>query len=167
VTRAHAPAARSFCVATLALFVLLGVAWSWDRSRRWADPRLDTAGFVTIRGEGSPAGERGTWLMAIHPGCPSCMARAREMSASLPQEAHAPRPVFLIVDRRRPPSTADLAELEAETIWWDARDVWRHRWGHRVYGEILRFDSGGRYLGTMPPGSTSPSAPGSEGGEEG
>jgi len=149
VRSAHAPAARAFCVAFLAVFVLLGVMWGMDRTHRWATPRLE-ASFVPVRGE--PPGRvtsRATWLMPIHPGCPSCMERARALSG----EATSARVVFLVVDRSQPPPLLALSELEAATIWWDSRGVWRHQWGHRVYGEILRFDSRGRYEETKPPDS--------------
>jgi hypothetical protein len=29
--------------------------------------------------------------------------------------------------------------------------VWRERWGHRLYGELLVFDRDGRLLETRPP----------------
>jgi hypothetical protein len=161
VTPANAPAARAFIGVALVLFVLFGVVWALDRTHRWDDPRLE-APFVAIRGE--PPGRstgRPTWLVPINPLCPSCMARARALS----REFHSARMVFLVVDRSRPVPPLALADLEADAIWWDPRGVWRHRWGHRVYGEILRFDSGGHYRGTTPP-TANRTAPG-QGGEEG
>jgi hypothetical protein len=158
VKQAHAPAARAVCVAAIAAFLLLGAAWALDRSHRWDAPRLDTSSFVRIRGAPSVSSDRPMSLVPINPACPSCMKRARELSGGPRSE----RLVFLIVDRPSPPPPLALSELEADAIWWDARGIWRHRWGHRVYGEILRFDPRGRYRGTTPPRF----APDEQGGEE-
>jgi len=57
----------------------------------------------------------------------------------------------LIVDQEREPSPRSVAMLRAETVWWDRAGVWRGRWGHRLYGELLRFDASGKYVETLPP----------------
>lgn len=162
--------ARASCIVMAALLALLGTWWAVDRSHRWETPRLDPQLFPPLQdeaGAGGPA--RDTWLMPINPHCPSCMARAREFGVAIWRMRGAPRRVLLVVDQRRPPALAALAELKADAVWWDRGGVWRHRWGHRLYGEVLRFDPHGSYRGTSPPSRSlveSPqSPPETEGGE--
>ena len=136
-----------------AAIALVAVLWIVDRSRPWKRPRLEAATFVTLRegSAGASANARETWLIPINPGCPSCLTRARMVLASRPTRGLGPRLVLLVVDRRRFPSLAPLAELDADAVWWDTRGVWRGECGHRLYGEILRFDARGAYRGTSPP----------------
>jgi hypothetical protein len=68
------------------------------------------------------------------------------------------RVAALIVDTPRRPDAALGAELGADELWWDAAAIWRHRWGHRVYGEVLCFDSHGTYLRALAP-SAVPASP--------
>lgn len=161
---------RFLGAAALTAFAALGVWWAVDRAHRWETPRLDAALFTAVS-DAALVSSRGrdTWLVPINLRCPTCMGRARELSV-LGRAPHAPRLIFLVVDQRRKPSPSALAGLSAGGAWWDGRGVWRHRWGHRLYGEILRFDSRGRYRGTTPPSGAAaevPEPPPDEGGEEG
>ncbi len=142
--------ARIACGILLGSFLLLGIGWTLDRSRPWEVPDLDRAAFVALRGEPGSMG-RETWVMAINLGCPSCLARARRLTDPRWPARTAPRRVLLVVDQRRPPQPVAWSELRADAVWWDAAGTWRRRWGHRIYGEVLRFDRHGRYLGTTPP----------------
>jgi hypothetical protein len=153
-----------FFVLTSIGFVLLGILWGIDRSRRWETPQLDAERFVIVRG-GATVLARATWLVPVNLRCPSCLARAADLRGS--QLPAGPRVVLLVVDQRRRPSPLALSGLDADAVWWDAHGVWRHRWGHRIYGETLYFDSQGRYRGTTPPSRPPSSDDGSEGGEAG
>ena len=126
----------------------LGIVWAIDRSRRWETPSLDPSRFVWLREGGSRVG-RETWLVPINLRCPSCMARAHELAAGRGGDGR--RCVWLVVDQRRRPTPVSWSELGDGSVWWDREDLWRRRWGHRLYAEVLRFDSEGRYLGTTPP----------------
>jgi hypothetical protein len=142
---------RIVWVALAIAFVFLGTLWAVDRGRRWERPRLAGAGFETLRGlTGVRPGSRGILLMPVHPGCPHCLAAWRRLTESCPGEPDCEERVALLVDVPRP-SRGALARLRARTIWWDRRGVWRGRWGHRMYGESMRFDGSGSYLGTSPP----------------
>ena len=59
--------------------------------------------------------------------------------------------VVLLVDQDRSPPRAILDSFGAASVWWDRDGTWRQVWGHRVYGERIRFDAAGRYRGTSPP----------------
>jgi hypothetical protein len=137
-------AGLAFAVAALAS---LGWLWHADRARAWQTPRLE-APLVLLRGAATDS-SAGTWLVAVNPGCPHCLeAHARLVSRS----GSGPRVGALVVDTPQRPDAPVLAALAAGPIWWDARNDWRRRWGHRVYGEVLCFDRRGRYLATRPPG---------------
>jgi hypothetical protein len=56
------------------------------------------------------------------------------------------RVVALVVDSRAQPALHRAETLRVDELWWDAQGVWRHRWGHRLYGELMRFDAEGRLL---------------------
>ena len=64
--------------------------------------------------------------------------------------ARAPeRLIALIVDARRRPGADLLRAIPRLPVWWDRDGVWRRRWGHRLYGELIEFDPAGRYLRTV------------------
>ena len=89
------------------------------------------------------------------PALPRDARAARRRRGGVPgavRRAGHPRVGALVVDTPRRPGARALAALAAGPVWWDARDDWRRRWGHRVYGEVLCFDRHGRYLDTRPPG---------------
>jgi len=124
-----------------------------DRTRRWETPRLDPGRFIVVRdavGSGAAAG----WvLMPVNLRCPHCLASLRALQRSRRANTN-PDLVVLVVDEEREPTSKSIDALHAETVWWDRDRVWRGRWGHRIYGEVLRFDPHGRYVETLPPLST-------------
>ena len=143
---------RFVWVALAILFVFLGTVWVVDRERRYEPPRLVAERFEILRGPaGVPSGARGILLVPVHPGCPHCLASWRRTMADCPGEPACEERVALLVDVAKPPAAAALARLGARAVWWDRGGVWRRRWGHRVYGERMRFDGSGIYLGTQPP----------------
>lgn len=147
---------------TLAIgFVFLGTVWMVDRGRRWDAPRLASGSFETLQGPGtaSARGARGILLVPLHLGCEHCLAAWRRLMAACPGEPRCEERVALLVDVDRRPRPSELAGLHARAIWWDRRGVWRRRWGHRIYGERMRFDGSGSYLGTSPPLGAAGEAP--------
>ena len=138
--RALAWSGLAFALAGLAA---LGGLWQLDRSRPRETPRLGEP-LVLLRACEFAPGAR-TWLVAVNPGCPHCrQVLARLASRPLP----GVRVGALIVDSRSRPSAGAIASLPGAPIWWDASNAWRRRWGHRVYGEVIRFDAAGRYAST-------------------
>jgi hypothetical protein len=121
----------------------LGWLWHVDRARVWETPSLGPPLVLLRATPGRP--DAITWLVAVNPECSHC----RKVLAQL-----AGRPMTgvrvgaLIVDTSRQPAPSTLSGLPGGPIWWDARNDWRRRWGHRTYGEVIRFDSRGRYLST-------------------
>jgi hypothetical protein len=147
--------------AVLALlgFAALGWLWHLDRARAWETPALGPP-LVLLRGPAA-ARDAATWLVAVNPDCHHCREVLRDLAARSPD---CVRVGALVVDTPGRPGRSTLARLPGAPIWWDAKQVWRRRWGHRVYGEVIRFDPRGRYSSTrlQPPGSMSlplPSAP--------
>ena len=82
-----------------------------------------------------------------------------------------------IVDAPRRPREGALARIPTDQIWWDVHDLWRGRWGHRLYGELIQFDGAGRFVRTvlaediirsgrlpLPDESMAPATPDREGG---
>jgi hypothetical protein len=132
--------------------VYLGTLWMADRARRWDRPRLMAGAFETLRGPAAPSrGSRGILLVPLNPGCGHCLASWQRLVTSCPGEPWCEDRVALLVDVDRRPALSELTRLRARAIWWDRRGVWRRRWGHRIYGEQMRFDGSGSYLGTSPP----------------
>src|SRR5436853_337955 len=60
-----------------------------------------------------------------------------------------------VVDTKKRPPAATVEALAADELRWDSTGAWRHRWGHRVYGELLCFDRAGRFIRTLAPLSDS------------
>jgi len=148
--------------------VALGTLWHFDRTRVWESPRWDDAGLVELRAaEPAVAGpERAadaashdagapgpieTWAVAVNPRCELCRASlARGLDVR--RVARSPvRLAALVVDTKRRPSSATVATLTADELRWDSTGAWRHRWGHRLYGELLCFDREGRFVRTIAP----------------
>jgi hypothetical protein len=132
----------------------LGVAalialWVVDARHGWETPRWSERRFDSIA-VGSPRwrepGER--WVVAVFPQCSHCRASLRDVALVRARMSHPPRLAALIVDTERRPPAAVVADAEVDAVFWDREQVWRKRWGHRAYGEILCFDSAGRYLRT-------------------
>ena len=121
----------------------LGWLWHFDRARAWQTPGLG-APLVLVRAATADS-SAGTWLVAVNPECAHCR---QALARLLARPRCGLRVGALIVDTPRHPGAATLAALRAAPLWWDARGDWRRRWGHRVYGEVLCFDPGGRYVRT-------------------
>ena len=140
------------------VMVVFGWVWRRDRLRVWAEPRFEAREFVRLSGDAAP-GAREFWLVAVNPKCPHCrghLARA----AIARRRSIGVRLGILLVDTPKPPAAPAFAHVAVDGLWWDARDTWRRRWGHRVYGEVMVFDRAGRYLRTMPPGFDATQNPG-------
>lgn len=141
-------------------FVFLGTLWAVDRERRWQAPRLPISGVESLRGSALPVrGSRGILLVPVNPGCFHCLAAWQRLIRACPGEPDCEDRVALLVDLDRRPSDRALQSLTASAVWWDRRSIWRGRWGHRVYGERMRFDGSGIYLGTSPPLAPEPASP--------
>lgn len=138
----------------LAGLALLAGGWLVDRSRPWEIPRWRPARFVLVRGRTDPAYHGERWVVAIQPDCPHCMAEAPLLADS--GRRLGVRVAALVVDSRRAPDLARLEALRVDELWWDAEDVWRRQWGHRLYGELMRFDSAGRLLEGADPSPRDP-----------
>jgi hypothetical protein len=124
--------AAAWIAGTLAI----GVLWFADRARPWEEPRWPDPSFVALRGAPAQGPIR---VIAVNPSCRRCLA-------SLRIHAGADDRVALIVDTPRRPGPEILRAIPAAAVWWDRSGVWRARWGHRVYGEILDFDAAGRLV---------------------
>ena len=174
-------AAGAATVGTLAL----GGAWLSDRAHRWDAPRWEPRAFVRLhsaRRGGGDAWDRGTpsgarWVMPVNPRCEHCMATLHRLDATWAQGAWKPELIALIVDTPRRPREGALARIPTDQIWWDVHDLWRGRWGHRLYGELIQFDGAGRFVRTvlaediirsgrlpLPDESMAPATPDREGG---
>jgi hypothetical protein len=138
---------RLIGTAAMLAFLLLGGWWALDRGRRWETPSLEAAFSKLRTSEASAAA--GWWLMPVNLRCPHCVEALERLRAEQ-VGLHRPLLVALIVDHDGMPSGRAVRDLPADQVWWDGAGVWRHRWGHRIYGEVLRFDSRGRYLETLP-----------------
>jgi hypothetical protein len=158
--------AGALVVAALAL----GGLWHADRGRRWEEPRWTAGRFVALR----PAldrepGKRSLWLLVVNPRCDRCVTTLRRVQARWARARPDERLAVLIVDSPARPGAAILRGLPPVPVWWDRDHVWRKRWGHRLYGELIGFDAAGRHLGTVagehalrlagPPALNDPTAP--------
>ncbi|HKQ58690.1 MAG TPA: hypothetical protein VJY35_12545 [Candidatus Eisenbacteria bacterium] len=135
--------ATAWIAGTLAL----GGLWLADRGRRWEEPHWPDPSFVALRGAPAQGPIR---VIAVNPSCSRCLE-------SLRIRAGADDRVALIVDTPRRPGVEMLRAIPAVAVVWDRGGVWRARWGHRVYGEILDFDAAGRLVSVrLEVGETSP-----------
>jgi hypothetical protein len=128
----------------LAGLVALASAWLLDRSRPWETACWRTDRFVLVGGHSDPAYRGEHWVVAVQPDCPHCMATTPVIADSA--RRLGVRIAALLVDCRHAPDPARLRILHVDELWWDADQVWRRRWGHRVYGELLRFDATGALI---------------------
>lgn len=145
-------ALRLLMNAAMAVIVLatiaLGALWAADRAKRWDAPRWTHADFEPLRAPGA-AGSR--WMFVLNPACASCMATLRGLESG---GWSGPGPLaVLIVDTPSRPGREDLDRIATPEVWWDRDNVWRERWGHRLYGEALLFDAGGRLVRTVAAGA--------------
>jgi hypothetical protein len=153
-TRSHATRRRpAWAVAVLAVAAVGGVAilglWAWDSNHGWERPRWSERRFDRIALRSPDWGEPGErWVVAVFPQCPHCRASLADLALVRARMTHPPRLAALIVDTSARPDPGALAEADVDAVFWDRAQVWRRRWGHRAYGEVLRFDASGRYRGT-------------------
>jgi hypothetical protein len=135
------------CAGTLAL----GWAWHRDRTRHWEEPTLSDGTFTRLEaGQRTDSGGRATWMVPVNPRCPRCLFTLRRLRAEWVRRGCPERLIVLIVDARRNPGADLLRTIPDLPVWWDRDGVWRRRWGHRLYGELIEFDAAGRYLRTFP-----------------
>ena len=138
-------------VACAGALMVLGVVWRRDRARVWERPQFRSHEFVRLAGGAALEDARELWLVAVNPKCPHCSQHLAHTLVARRQETGV-RVGILLVDTPKPPAAEAFAHVVVDGLWWDERETWRRRWGHRVYGETIVFDGGGRYLRTLPPG---------------
>ena len=144
--------------AMLAGVTALGLAWVASRRALHDPPRWSDAEFVRIDGAGASRvpETRGVWVLPVNPSCSHCptrLAAFRDRAAGHEEN----RLVVLIVDAPRRPDPPVIERLgDGVEVWWDARSIWRGRWGYRIYGEPLCFTRSGRFVGPLPGSSTPP-----------
>lgn len=137
---------RAALVLAALLLLALGVAWAWSRLRPVETPRWLPARFVELRpATASEARER--WIVAVHPGCPSCERHLAWLSARVASRAAHPALGVLVVDQPTRPSAVAFGDSRIAGVWWDSAGVWRRAWGRGRYGETYRFGPGGELLG--------------------
>jgi hypothetical protein len=136
---------------SITLFLVLGGCWLVDRAHRWETPRLDVSRFVVLRDSSIAEAAVGSEMVPVNLHCPHCLVSLRALQRRRRERAATTALVVLVVDSDRRPVAAAVTRLGAERVWWDRRRVWRDRWGHRLYGEVMRFDARGRYVDTRPP----------------
>jgi hypothetical protein len=153
--RRSAPAERWAVLAIVlaaAALAALGLAWWRDGARHFERPSWEVEQFVELS-PAAPAATRERWLVAVNLSCPHCKAHLRTLAGRIARRAQPPALGVLIVDQRARPSRLDLGVPLAAGAWWDSAQVWRERWGRRVYGETFRFDARGRLLSATPAGT--------------
>lgn len=157
--RDAAPAARIAASvllgACLVLFAAIGVSWLRDRARDWEEPRWNPARFTRIDRAPTRAAARAPdaelWVVVVNPDCGHCAQSLHDAALVRGRRSDDPSLRALIVDQARRPPHDVFRVPGVESVWWDEHAVWRKSWGHRVYGEVLRFDAGGRFLETWSP----------------
>lgn len=129
--------------------LLLGGSWLADRAHRWEKPEWRHRSFVLLRGAtgGARAGVA-TWLVAVNPRCPHCVAALPALRAAWDRNGWRDDLAALIVDTPHRPEAEALRRIPTDQVWWDRNGVWRRRWGHRLYGELIQFDGSGRFVRT-------------------
>ncbi len=117
------------------------------RLRHLQPQRLCTA--AERRGAATDTAE--TWVVAFHPLCRHCAESLERTTRRAAAEPGRPHVVLLVIDAGRVLAESAASRHATLPVWWDARQVWRRRWGHRVYGEVLRFGPDGAYRGLLRP----------------
>ncbi len=136
--------------ALLAGALILGGLWLGDRARRWEEPRWIAGTFIPLRAEQRPGPDgRATWMVVINPRCSRCVTTLRLLHARWARSSRHEGLAALIVDTTVRPDTEALRTLPPMPVWWDRDGIWRRRWGHRLYGELIGFDAAGGYLRTV------------------
>jgi hypothetical protein len=140
-------------VAAGAILVALAVTWWRDRTQKFQDPSWQPARFVAIEPE-APAlgGAEERWLVAVSLTCPHCQEHLRALGQRVARRGRQPALAALIVDKPTRPDHVDLGVRLDGGAWWDSAQVWREKWGRRVYGETFRFDRDGRLLSSTSAG---------------
>ncbi len=134
------------------LLLSLGAAWGLSRVQYRERPRWHDGWFPSLdRGRALPAAYRERWVVAVHPRCGHCLTSLRGLAEARERTGAAVRVTALLVDTGDAPPDGALARTEADESRWDRDGRWRHRWGHRVYGEVMCFDAGSRLRRTLPP----------------
>ena len=134
----------------LAGALLLGALWLGDRARRWERPRWTSDLFVPLRaGRSEDRGDQARWAVAVNPRCPHCMTTMWRLHASWARFGRRQELVALIVDTPARPDAHTLRAIPPVPVWWDRNGVWRRRWGHRLYGELIQFDASGCFVRTL------------------
>jgi uncharacterized RmlC-like cupin family protein len=85
-------------------------------------------------------------VVAVNPSCAHCLAGMTALADTLASAPGAPRLFALVVDTAARPTERSLSHPRLDGVFWDREGVWRARWGHRMYGEILRFDAAGDWI---------------------
>ncbi len=154
--------ARAFAFAAVITFTAgvaaLAALWAHDRTRRWEAPRFDPARFVLVESAAAPDPGAETWMLAVNPSCSHCAGQVRDFVATGERMTARPTLALLVVDEPRRPDPAAFPP-GADQIWWDAHAVWRGEWGHRLYGEMLRFDRRGMLMEARSPAEVAAAAP--------
>lgn len=129
--------------------IALGASWLTDRTRRWERPEWRHPSFVRMRGGSETTQVPGAlWVVAVNPRCPHCMATLTRLRETWDRNAWRDDLAALIVDTPRRPDSQALRCIPTDQVWWDRDGVWRLRWGHRLYGELIQFDASGRFVRT-------------------
>jgi len=137
------------CMAmSLVLVLVAGMgAWWWiDRATVYERPRWDEASFEAIAEAHAARTAAETWVVAVNPSCAHCLAGMSALADTLGSAPGAPRLFVLVVDTAARPAKRSLSHPRLDGVFWDREGVWRARWGHRMYGEILRFDAAGDWI---------------------
>lgn len=130
--------------------LVLGGMWLRDRTHRWESPRWRDGDFVQLRG-GARAAHAGAamWVIPVNPRCSHCVTTLSRLHAAWVRGGWGENLIVLVVDTPDRPDAAALRAIPSEEVWWDRDGIWRRRWGHRVYGELLEFDRSGSCARTV------------------
>lgn len=128
--------------------IALGGALLRDRARPWDVPHWDPARFTVLRGRPKHRPAE-TWVVAFQPACPHCRESLGRALRAAARDPHHPDVALLVIDASRPLADQAIDVAPDLPVWWDEHQTWRERWGHRLYGEILRFGPDGRYRGPL------------------
>jgi hypothetical protein len=126
----------------------LGGAVVHQRTRAWDAPRWDPARFTVLR-EQAKRRRVETWVVAFQPVCPHCRESLGRVLRAAARHPSRPEVALLVIDSPRLLAERAVGIAPGVTVWWDEHETWRRRWGHRLYGEVLRFAPDGRYRGPL------------------